>query len=180
MAVWSAVRADHPLTGIAVQANLRRTERDCEELATTGARVRLCKGGYGGTADIAYTSPHQIDLSFVRCATRLLAGDSYPMFATHDERLVEIAAYLADRRRRQLSEWEVQTLQGVAPGLVERSLAAGRRVRCYVPFGPSWYSWFLRRIGERPANLVLLAGSLTQRGVGTVATPPRVGVEESA
>src|SRR5690606_774384 len=84
------LRTDFTATGAVVQAYLRRTEGDCADLAYPGSRVRLCKGAYAEPESVAYTDPHEVDLSYVRCANLLASGGGYPMFATHDPRLIEI------------------------------------------------------------------------------------------
>src|SRR6476646_797086 len=90
LGILTELRADFPATGAVVQAYLKRTEGDCRDLATAGSRVRLCKGAYKEPATVAYQKPLDVDLSYVRCTNILMAGEGYPMLATHDPRLIEI------------------------------------------------------------------------------------------
>ncbi|WP_316670158.1 proline dehydrogenase family protein [uncultured Propionibacterium sp.] len=162
LAMAGCLRGDFPRTGVALLAGLRRTESDCRALATAGARIRLCKGSRGEGRG-SFTSSHAVDLSYVRCLRALMASDAYPMIATHDPRLVEIALDLAGRRHRGPAEYEFQMFYGVRP-LEQRRLAdIGRTMRTHVPFGPAWYAYFLQRVADRPANGALYARSLLGR-----------------
>src|SRR6185503_13792092 len=95
--VVRALREDYPGTGAVLQAQLRRTEDDCRAFAGEGSRVRLCKGAYREPVEVGFGSRGEVDRSFVRCMKILLAGQGFPMLATHDPRLIEIAAALAAR-----------------------------------------------------------------------------------
>jgi proline dehydrogenase len=161
--VLEALRAEHPWVGAVLQSQLRRTEADCRDLATAGSRVRLCKGAYAPPEDVSFTSPHDVDRSYVRCLKVLLNGDGYPMVASHDPTLVEIAQAVARDVGRPEDSWEVQMLLGVRPEEQTRLAGVGRRVRTYVPFGEDWYAYLVRRLAERPANLALLLRSLASR-----------------
>ena len=159
----AAVREDHPSLGVALQAYLRRTEDDCRQLAGAGSRVRLVKGAYGASSDIAFTEPAEVDAAFLRCLEILMRGEGYPMVASHDMRMIDAARRLARDTGRRSPEWELQMLLGVRSH-DQRALAAeGLRVRVYVPYGPEWYGWFVNRIAEKPANLRLLAHALLSR-----------------
>jgi proline dehydrogenase len=153
-----ALRADWPGTGAVLQAYLRRTEADCAELAGPGSRVRLCKGAYDEPASVAFTRRDEVDESYRRCLRVLMAGQGYPMVATHDPALIEFAAAVAAGR-----EFEYQMLHGVRPE-AQRGLAeAGRRLRVYLPYGAAWFPYFMRRLGERPANVLFFLRSMTSR-----------------
>jgi len=154
--VLQALRAEFPDTGAVLQAYLHRTLDDCRALASTGSRVRLCKGAYREPPSVAYQKREDVDLNYVRCVNVLLAGDGYPMFATHDPRLVAIAADRALWHGRKNDEFEFQMLYGIRPDEQRRLAAAGHTVRVYVPFGPEWYPYFMRRLAERPANVLFL------------------------
>jgi len=154
------LREDHPETGAVVQAYLRDAERHCAELAHEGSRVRLCKGAYAAPADVAFTSRHEIDKSYVRCLKVLMAGRGYPMVATHDPRLIEIAGALAVFHDRAPDSFEYQMLYGIRPAEQRRLAAMGSRVRVYVPYGGEWYGYAMRRMAERPANLALILRSV--------------------
>src|SRR5690606_32646580 len=146
-----------------VQAYLKRTEGDCADLAGPGSRVRLCKGAYDEPASVAYRRRADVDLAYVRCLKVLMRGQGYPMVATHDPRLVEIASTLAVRNGRGPADFEFQMLYGVRPS-AQRALAAdGHRVRVYVPYGTEWFPYFMRRLAERPANLALAARAVVTR-----------------
>lgn len=157
------LRADVPSVGVALQAYLYRTEADCKDLADDGSRVRLCKGAYDEPATVAFTSRAQVDRSYVRCLKVLMAGSGYPMIATHDPRLVEIAGALAIRHQRRPGDYEYQMLYGVRPAEQVRLARAGERVRVYVPYGDQWYAYLVRRLAERPANLTFFLRSLATR-----------------
>jgi proline dehydrogenase len=161
--VLEALRAEYPWVGAVLQSQLRRTEADCRDLATSGSRVRLCKGAYAPPEQVAFTDPHGVDRSYVRCAKVLLRGDGYPMLATHDPVLVEIAEAVARDEGRPADAWELQMLLGVRPAEQTRLAGLGRRLRVYVPYGDDWYAYLVRRLAERPANLALLLRSLASR-----------------
>ncbi|WP_344605535.1 proline dehydrogenase family protein [Sporichthya brevicatena] len=158
------LRADFPWVGAVLQAYLHRTEADCRDLATAGSRVRLCKGAYREPAAVAYQDPHEVDRSYVRCLKVLMAGEGYPMVASHDPRMIAIAAELAARAGRNPGDFEYQMLYGVRPDEQRRLAASGRTVRVYVPFGEEWYGYLMRRLAERPANVAFFARALLTRG----------------
>ena len=154
------LRADFPDLGCVVQSRLRRTEADCEQLAATGARVRLCKGAYDEPPDVAFSRRHDVDLSYVRCLKLLMAGSGYPMLATHDPRLIDIATALALLTGRSADRFEYQMLYGIRPAEQQRLAATGSQVRVYVPYGSDWYGYLVRRLAERPGNLAFFLRSL--------------------
>ena len=158
LATLAVLRRDHPQTGAVLQAYLHRTERDCRDLAVAGSRVRLCKGAYNEPAEVAFQGVEDVDASYVRCMDVLLAGEGYPMLATHDPQLVERA--LASGRT---APYEFQMLYGIRPLEQERLVAAGHAVRVYVPYGDQWYGYLMRRLAERPANLVFFLRALVSR-----------------
>ncbi len=159
-----ALRADFPWVGAVLQAYLRRTEGDCRDLATSGSRIRLCKGAYKEPASVAYQDKEQVDLSYVRCLKVLMHGDGYPMVATHDPRLVQITGSLADRCLRSSDSFEYQMLYGIRPEEQRRITDAGHQMRVYVPYGDEWYGYLVRRLAERPANVTFFLRSLVSRG----------------
>ncbi|MBW4715831.1 proline dehydrogenase family protein [Saccharothrix obliqua] len=159
--VLAELRRAWPWVGAVLQAYLRRTLDDCRELA--GTRVRLCKGAYAEPASVAFTAPHDVDLNYVRCANVLLAGGGYPMFATHDPRLVAIVGERARWHDRAAGAFEYQMLHGVRPAEQARLAAEGHVVRVYVPFGEQWYGYLMRRLAERPANVAFFLRSLVSR-----------------
>ena len=113
--ILTRLRRDHPSLGAVLQAYLRRTEADCRELATAGSRVRLCKGAYKEPEHVAYQSALEVDKSYVRCMNILMAGDGYPMLATHDPRLIAIGEDRARWFDREPDRFEFQMLYGIRP-----------------------------------------------------------------
>lgn len=161
--ILARLRRDHPGTGAVLQAYLRRTESDCRELAVAGSRVRLCKGAYKEPEHVAYQAPLEVDKSYVRCMNILMAGEGYPMLATHDPRLVAIAQDRARWFDRAPSEFEFQMLYGIRPEEQTRLARAGHTVRVYVPYGTEWYGYLMRRLAERPANLAFFGRALISK-----------------
>ncbi len=158
--VLRTLREEHPSTGGVLQAYLHRTEDDCRLLATEGSRVRLCKGAYDEPESVAYQSRVDVDRSYARCLRVLMEGRGYPMVATHDPRLVEVAQALAARAGREKGSYEFQMLYGIRPEEQRRLAAEGHTVRVYVPYGQEWYGYLMRRLAERPANLTFFLRSL--------------------
>ncbi|HEX7302591.1 proline dehydrogenase family protein [Lentzea sp.] len=154
--VLHELRRTWPWVGAVVQTYLHRTLDDCEALAGPGSRVRLVKGAYAEPPEVAIQDPHEVDLNYVRCANVLLAGEGYPMFATHDPRLIEIIGERA--RWYDKTEFEYQMLYGIRP---EEQRRLGTRV--YVPYGEQWYGYLMRRLAERPANVTFFLRSLASR-----------------
>jgi proline dehydrogenase len=158
------LRADFPTVGAVLQAYLRRTEGDCRDLAGEGSRIRLCKGAYREPASVAFQDQADVDLSYVRCLRILMHGKGYPMVATHDPRLVEIAAAVALQSGRDKGEYEYQMLFGVRPDEQRRLAGRGEKIRVYLPYGTEWYPYLTRRLAERPANLAFFLRAVATRG----------------
>jgi proline dehydrogenase len=163
LAILRDLRKDFPETGAVLQAYLHRTEDDCRSLAYEGSRVRLCKGAYHEPESVAFQERVDVDKSYVRCLKILLAGDGYPMIATHDPRLVEIASSLASRYGRAQQTYEFQMLYGIRPSEQRRLAEGGDKVRVYVPYGGEWYGYLMRRLAERPQNLSFFLKSLISK-----------------
>jgi proline dehydrogenase len=161
LGILAELRKDYPQTGAVVQAYLRRTEDDCRALAASGSRVRLCKGAYAEPESVAYQDTADVDRSYVRCMNVLLAGDGYPMFATHDPRLVRIVDDRARWHDRKPGGYEFQMLYGIRPSEQRRLAGLGETVRVYIPYGVQWYGYLMRRLAERPANLAFFLRALT-------------------
>ncbi|MQA08314.1 MAG: proline dehydrogenase [Pseudonocardiaceae bacterium] len=161
--VLNKLRQRWPWVGAVLQSYLYRTEADCTALSGSGSRVRLCKGAYAEPEDVAFTSSHDVDLSYVRCANTLLAGDGYPMFATHDPRMVRIIGERARWYDRKPGGYEYQMLYGTRPDEQLRLAAQGETVRVYVPYGEEWYGYLMRRLAERPANTTFFLRALASR-----------------
>lgn len=163
LAILRELRSDFPSTGAVIQAYLYRSESDCRDLAYEGSRVRLCKGAYKEPESVAYQSKHEVDLAYVRCMKILMAGDGYPMIASHDPRLVEIAGSLAVHNDRPKGTYEYQMLYGVRPEEQQRLADDGQRMRVYIPYGEDWYGYMVRRMAEKPANMALFVKSLSSK-----------------
>jgi proline dehydrogenase len=163
LTILRELRADYPSAGAVLQSYLRRTEGDCRDLAYDGSRVRLCKGAYQAPASVAFQDRAEVDLSYVRCLKALMAAPGYPMVATHDPRLIEIAGALAVTHQREQGSYEFQLLYGVRPAEQQRLAGEGERVRVYVPYGTEWYGYFMRRLAERPANVAFFLRSLASK-----------------
>ncbi|MDQ4010967.1 MAG: proline dehydrogenase family protein [Actinomycetota bacterium] len=155
--VHAQLRRTWPTTGAVLQAYLHRTLDDCRALAVEGARVRLCKGAYVGPSELAFETSQEVARSFVRCANTLLAGPGYPMFATHDRRLIAIVGERARWHGRLPGSFEYQMLYGMRPAEQRRLAAGADTVRVYLPYGSEWYSYLTRRLAERPANVAFFA-----------------------
>ncbi|WP_033438371.1 proline dehydrogenase family protein [Saccharothrix sp. NRRL B-16314] len=162
LGILRELRVDFPWVGAVVQSYLKRTEQDCRDLAHAGSRVRLCKGAYNEPASVAFQDKGDVDRSYVRCLKVLMAGDGYPMVATHDPRMIKVAGDLAGDRSPD--SYEYQMLYGIRPDEQRRIAAAGNRMRVYVPYGNEWYGYFMRRLAERPANVVFFLRSLITTG----------------
>ena len=154
------LRADFPDLGCVIQSYLKRSEADCQALAAAGSRVRLCKGAYQAPAGIGLASRAEVDRSFARCMRILLEGPGYPMLATHDPRLIRIAAAKTSLTGRPATSFEYQLLHGIRPGEQARLVTSGAQVRVYLPYGSDWYGYLVRRLAERPANLALFLRAL--------------------
>ena len=158
-----ALRGEFPDLGCVIQSQLRRSAADCTALADRGSRVRLCKGAYNAPQEVAFTSRAEVDRSYARCLRVLMRGDGYPMLATHDPRLIEIAAAQARLTGRGQEDFEYQMLYGIRPAEQRRLATGGARMRVYLPYGSDWYGYLVRRLAERPANVAFFARSLATR-----------------
>ena len=139
--------------GIVLQSYLRRSVADARRMNELGARVRLVKGAYTEPKEVAYQSKADVDAAFVEISKLLLAEGHYPAIATHDPAMLGAAHAFASERRIAPDRYEFQMLYGIRRDLQARLLAGGYRMRVYVPFGREWFPYFMRRLGERPANI---------------------------
>jgi proline dehydrogenase len=142
--------------GTVIQAYLYRSRKDIERLSKDRIRVRLCKGAYLEHADVAYPGKADVDRNFVELMKLLLDEGEYPAIATHDERMIEQTKAYAAARSIAKDRFEFQMLYGIRRDLQKRLVAEGYRLRLYVPFGKAWYPYFMRRLAERPANVIFL------------------------
>jgi len=139
--------------GVVLQSCLPRSEADAVRMYALGARVRLVKGAYKEPREVAYQSKADVDAAFVRLTRTLLADGTYPAMATHDPAMIDAARNFARERSIPPDRYEFQMLYGIRRDLQASLHRAGYRVRVYVPFGREWFPYFMRRLGERPANV---------------------------
>jgi proline dehydrogenase len=154
------LRAEGHDVGPVIQSYLHRSVADVEALATEGVRTRVCKGAYLESADVAHVDRAAIGDAFVALCTRLLEADAYPAVATHDPEMIERVAAAARERGVAADRFEFQMLYGIRRDLQRQLLARGYRVRVYVPYGTEWYPYFMRRLAERPANVLFVLRSV--------------------
>lgn len=139
--------------GTVLQAALYRTEKDLARLNALGMRVRLVKGAYMEPKAVAYQRKADVDAAYARLTKTLLTGGNYPAIATHDPELIAYTRRLASEHAITVDRFEFQMLYGIRRDLQTALIADGYRVRVYVPFGREWFPYFMRRLGERPANV---------------------------
>ncbi|WP_435609088.1 proline dehydrogenase family protein [Streptomyces sp. C10-9-1] len=159
-AIHEELRKDFPDTGCVIQAYLFRTEQDARRLAADGSRVRLVKGAYKEPASVAVQDRAEIDKAYVRILRILMEGEGYPMIGSHDPRLIAIGQELARGAGRKLDEYEFQMLYGIRRDEQLRLAAEGHRMRVYTAYGTDWYGYFMRRLAEKPANLLFFLRSM--------------------
>ena len=157
--LYARVRPSFPNAACVVQAYLRRTAKDVERLIELGATVRLCKGAYREPPELAFPDKSQVDANYARLMDRFFAADAqargvYVGVATHDERLIARARDAARAKGITRERFEIQMLYGIRSDAHARIAADGLRLRVLVPYGEDWYGYFMRRLAERPANLV--------------------------
>jgi proline dehydrogenase len=146
--------------GLALQSSLFRTEQDVRRMNELGARVRLVKGAYKEPSSVAFQQKTDVDAAYVRQMRLLLDHGVYPAIATHDPAIIAEARAYATERGISSDKFEFQMLFGVRRDLQNELIAAGYRVRVYVPFGKEWFPYFMRRLGERPANVLFVLRAL--------------------
>ena len=149
--------------GIVIQAYLYRSQADIEQLLADGIRVRLCKGAYNEPAEVAFPRKDDVDSNFIRLSCMLLASPICHGLATHDEAMIAEARSFASQHGIDPSRFELQMLFGVRRDLQRKLVSEGYNVRVYIPFGHDWYPYFMRRLAERPANVIFLAKNLLRR-----------------
>ncbi len=146
--------------GTVIQAYLKRSESDIEKLLAEGIRIRLCKGAYKEPAEIAFEAKSEVDANYIKLMKILMKSGIYHGLATHDPAIIQEAQAFADRENLSRDSFEFQMLYGIRRDL-QQSLVRNRwRVRVYIPFGTEWYPYFMRRLGERPANVLFIARNL--------------------
>ena len=156
LAIFKDLFARKQNVGIVIQSYLYRSESDIRELNKLGARVRLCKGAYKEPASVAFPDKADVDKSFVKLMQLLLSEGNYPGIATHDEKMIEATRDYAARHGISADRFEFQMLYGIRRDLQERIVRDGYRLRIYTPYGEEWYPYMMRRMAERPANLLFV------------------------
>ncbi len=146
--------------GTVIQAYLKRSERDIEKLLAEGIRIRLCKGAYKEPPEIAFAAKSDVDANYVKLMKILLKSGIYHGVATHDENMIQQTEAFATREKISPNSFEFQMLYGIRRDLQQSLVRKGWRLRIYIPFGTEWYPYFMRRLGERPANVLFIARNL--------------------
>jgi proline dehydrogenase len=149
--------------GTVIQAYLYRSEKDIEQLLAERIRIRLCKGAYKESADIAFPKKADVDDNYIRLMKILLKSGIYHGLATHDENIIRQAQAFAVAEKISRDSFEFQMLYGIRRDLQRRLVREGWRMRVYVPFGTEWYPYLMRRLGERPANALFIARNLLRK-----------------
>ncbi len=146
--------------GTVIQAYLKRSQSDVEKLLAEGIRIRLCKGAYKEPAEIAFAAKSDVDENYLKLTKILLKSGLYHGLATHDEKLIRQIESFAKQEKISPDSFEFQMLYGIRRDLQQSLVRSGWRLRIYIPFGTEWYPYFMRRLGERPANVLFIARNL--------------------
>jgi proline dehydrogenase len=163
------LHATYADVGVVIQSYLRRSATDIERLIGEQVRVRLCKGAYDEPSSVAFVSKAEVDQSYRELMEQLLLRGRYPALATHDEALIEHAIKFAQENGIGPDRFEFQMLYGVRRDLHERLVARGWTVRIYLPYGTEWYPYYMRRLAERPQNVLFMLFSVLNEGRGKKA-----------
>jgi proline dehydrogenase len=150
------VRSRTPAVGTVIQSYLYRSETDIHDLLAYGCRIRLCKGAYKESAEVAYPRKRDVDFNYVRLMKILLPSGFYHAIATHDPGMIAETIRWAATKKITKDDFEFQMLYGVRAALQRQLVRDGYRMRVYIPYGNDWFPYFMRRLGERPANLAFL------------------------
>jgi proline dehydrogenase len=157
------LHARHGAVGTVIQAYLYRSRQDIEYLCKLGIRVRLCKGAYLEPPAVAFKEKADVDKNFVELMKLLLDSGVYHGIATHDEKMIAATERYVAERKIPRDAFEFQMLYGIRRDIQRRLVADGYRLRVYIPYGEAWYPYFMRRLAERPANVIFLARNLLRR-----------------
>jgi proline dehydrogenase len=149
--------------GAVIQSYMRRAEADIEKLLSEGIRIRLCKGAYKEPEEIAFEKKSEVDANYVTLMKILMTSGIYHGLATHDEALIQEAKAFATRENIPRNSFEFQMLYGIRRDLQQGLVKDGWGVRVYIPFGTEWYPYFMRRLAERPANVLFIAKNLLRK-----------------
>ncbi|HWZ97641.1 MAG TPA: proline dehydrogenase family protein [Candidatus Dormibacteraeota bacterium] len=147
------VRSQNPSVGTVIQAYLYRSEKDIQDLLAYGCRIRLCKGAYKESPEVAFERKADVDANYVRLVKMLLPSGFYHGIATHDPKMIGATIRCAAESKISKEDFEFQMLYGVRTDLQRRLVRDGYRVRVYIPYGKDWFPYFMRRLAERPANV---------------------------
>jgi proline dehydrogenase len=148
--------------GLVLQSALYRSEEDARRLSEAGVRIRLVKGAYKEPKSVAYQKKADVDAAYIRIMEQLLRTGTYPAIATHDPVIIDAARHFAAVNRIEADRYEFQMLYGIRRDLQASLVREGYRLRVYVPFGRQWFPYFMRRLGERPANVGFVLRALIQ------------------
>jgi proline dehydrogenase len=160
LALVTDLYSRHGSVGAVIQAYLHRSKADVENLNAQGIRVRLCKGAYMEPASVAFPKKVDVDRNYVELMKLLLHRGTYPAIATHDEKMIQATKDYAASMNAPRDTFEFQMLYGIRRDLQRRLIAEGYRLRLYVPFGKAWYPYYMRRMAERPANVLFILRNL--------------------
>jgi proline dehydrogenase len=149
--------------GAVIQSYMRRSENDVEKLLAEGIRIRLCKGAYKEPLEIAFQAKSEVDANYVKLMKILMKSKVYHGLATHDEKIINQAKAFATKERISRDAFEFQMLYGIRRDLQQSLVGDGWRMRVYIPFGTEWYPYLMRRLAERPANVLFIAKNLLRR-----------------
>src|SRR6185436_13985379 len=149
--------------GAVIQSYLHRSERDVQELCAEGIRIRLCKGAYKESAEIAFQDKADVDANFVKLMRILLKSGTYHGIATHDPKMIDATREFARGEHIAPDQFEFQMLYGVRRDLQEQLVREGWRMHVYIPFGTEWYPYLMRRLAERPANAIFILKNVFRR-----------------
>jgi len=155
-----SLRGQSPAVGTVIQAYLHRSEQDVRSLAAAGCRIRLCKGAYLEPPEIAFAEKKEVDANYVKLMQILLPSGVYHGIATHDPAMIAATRDFAEKQSIAKDKFEFQMLYGIRPDLQRQLIREGYGMRVYIPYGRDWFPYFMRRLAERPANLMFLARNL--------------------
>jgi proline dehydrogenase len=150
------VRSRNPAVGTVIQSYLYRSETDVQDLLAYGCRIRLCKGAYKESTEVAFPQKKDVDFNYIRLMKMLLPSGFYHGIATHDPRMIAETIRWAAAKQITKDDFEFQMLYGVRTDLQRQLVRDGYRLRVYIPYGNDWFPYFMRRLAERPANLAFI------------------------
>jgi proline dehydrogenase len=161
--ICKRVRTKYAAVGTVLQSYLYRSERDAKDLLAIGCRIRLCKGAYKERPEIAFPKKSDVDTNYLKLMRMLLPSGIYHGIATHDSRIIAATKQFAAEKGIAKDRFEFQMLYGIRTDLQDRLVCEGYRLRVYIPFGTDWFPYFMRRLAERPANVMFFLRSLLPR-----------------